>query len=560
MTGAKTMTLRCAAYARFSSDRQSPASIQDQLRKCREFAETKGWQFLQAHVYRDEALGGAGADRPGFSKLLEAASSLPKPFDIVLVDDTSRLSRNLGDAVRVFEQLNFVGIRIVAVSQGIDTQNEQADVLLTVHGLVDSLYIKELAKKTHRGLEGRAIQGLHTGGRCFGYDNISDRGQVKLQINAVEATIVQRIFSMAADGCSLRTIAKTLNAERVPSPRPRAGKQYATWCPTAIREMLRRELYVGRIVWNRSRFIKLPGTNKRLRRDRPQNEWRIVEQPELRIIDENLWQRVRTRLTWVAEVFGRGKRAGLYHRAASSQQLLTGFLKCGCCGANLVIVTGRGKGGHQSYGCPQNFYRGACVNRLKARVDWLEDQLLSQLQTAVMEPEVLNYALNEFERQLATSFSEMSNQIGRMRQRSELIQQELRNLVSTVASCGPSATLVDAINQREQELNEIRQKLLAGEDDSVSDQVARMRQFMTEHLSDIRQLLCADVQRARAELAKHIRAVHMQPQLNGKKGHYVATGDWDLLGERPVAGKNEATEMRVRMVAGGGFEPPTFGL
>jgi len=157
----------------------------------------------------------------------------------------------------------------------------------------------------------------------------------------------------------------------VPSPRPRAGKQYATWCPTAIREMLRRELYVGRIVWNRSRFIKLPGTNKRLRRDRPQNEWRIVEQPELRIIDENLWQRVQTRLAWVAEAFGRGKRAGLYHRAASSQHLLTGFLKCGCCGANLVIVTGRGKGGHQSYGCPQNFYRGACVNRLKVRVDWL---------------------------------------------------------------------------------------------------------------------------------------------------------------------------------------------
>jgi DNA invertase Pin-like site-specific DNA recombinase len=554
------MTLRCAAYARFSSDRQSPASIQDQLRKCREFAAANGWQLLEAHVYRDEALGGAGADRPGLVKLLEAASSAPKPFDIVLVDDTSRLSRNLGDAVRVFEQLNFVGIRIVAVSQGIDTQNEQADVLMTVHGLVDSLYIKELAKKTHRGLEGRAIQGLHTGGRCFGYDNVSDHGQVKLQINASEAAIVQRIFGMAADGSSLRTIAKTLNAEHVASPRPRAGKQYATWCPTAIREMLRRELYVGRIVWNRSRFIKLPGTNKRLRRDRPQNEWRVVEQPELRIIDENLWQRVQTRLAWVAEAFGRGTRAGLYHRAASSPHLLTGFLKCGCCGANLVIVTGRGKGGHQSYGCPQNFYRGACVNRLKARADWLEDQLLSQLQLAVMEPEVLNYALKEFERQLAASFSEMSNQIDRIRQRSELIQQELRNLVSTVASCGPSATLVDAINQREQELNELRQKLLAGEGDSVSDQVARIRQFVTENLSDIRQLFCADVQRARPELAKHITAIHMQPQLDGKKGRYVATGDWDLLGEHPIPGTKEGPEMRVRMVAGGGFEPPTFGL
>src|ERR1017187_2161648 len=201
------MTLRCAAYARYSSDRQSPASIQDQLRECRELAHAHGWQFLEAHVYKDEALAGAGADRPGFMKLIEAASSVPKPFDIVLLDDTSRLSRNLGDAVRVFEQLNFVGIRIVAVSQGIDTQNEQADVLMTVHGLVDSLYIKELSKKTHRGLEGRALQGLHTGGRCFGYDNVTDAGGVRLRVNATEAAIVRRIFEMAADGGSLRTIA-----------------------------------------------------------------------------------------------------------------------------------------------------------------------------------------------------------------------------------------------------------------------------------------------------------------------------------------------------------------
>jgi site-specific DNA recombinase len=86
----------------------------------------------------------------------------------LLVDDTSRLSRNQGETSRIFERLTFLGVRIVAVSQGIDTHSEQADVLMTVHGLVDSLYIKELAKKTHRGLEGRAIRGLHTGGRCFG--------------------------------------------------------------------------------------------------------------------------------------------------------------------------------------------------------------------------------------------------------------------------------------------------------------------------------------------------------------------------------------------------------
>ncbi|MGO9256330.1 MAG: recombinase family protein [Bryobacteraceae bacterium] len=557
------MTLRCAAYARYSSDRQSPASIQDQLRKCREKAEEEGWQFLDQHVYADEALSGAGADRPAFVRLLEAAARKPRPFDALLLDDTSRISRNQGEQARTFEILSFLGVRYVAVSQGIDSENQQADVLMTVHGLVDSLYIKELAKKTHRGLEGRALLGLHTGGRCYGYDNVAEANGVgvRRRINAAEAATVRRIFEMAADGGSLKGIAKTLNREHVPSPRPRSGKQYATWCPTAIREMLRRELYAGRIVWNSSRFVKQPGTNKRLRRERPKSEWLTLEQPELRIIDEELWERVQSRLAFVAQQFSRGPRAGLYHRAASSPHVLTGFLKCGLCGANLVIVTGRGKSGHHKYGCPQNYYRDACPNKLKERADWLEDHLLSELQRAVLQPEIVDYAIHEFERQLTVSLSGLSDQISRMRQRREQIQQELRRLVETVAACGHSGTLVEAINSREQEISEITQRLLTAHPDSVSGHVAKIRRFVSERLGDIRHLLNADVQRAKAELAKHVAGIQMLPQGQGKKGYYIAEGEWNLLGGYAEGdGSQGGTEKRVRVVAGEGFEPSTFGL
>jgi site-specific DNA recombinase len=132
------MKPRCAAYARYSSDRQSPASIQDQLRNARKRAEQEDWVFLEDHVYTDEALSGAGADRPGLIRLLQAASTTPRPFDVLLIDDTSRISRNQGETARILDRLKFLGIRILAVSQGIDTQSEQADVLMTVHCLVDS--------------------------------------------------------------------------------------------------------------------------------------------------------------------------------------------------------------------------------------------------------------------------------------------------------------------------------------------------------------------------------------------------------------------------------------
>jgi site-specific DNA recombinase len=552
------MKPRCAAYARYSSDRQSPASIQDQLRTCREFADRQNWVFLEEHVYTDEALSGAGSDRPAFRGLIQAAASLPRPFDVLLVDDTSRVSRNVGETARFYEQLEFLGIRVMALSQGIDSQSEQAGVLLSVHGLVDSLYIKELGKKTHRGLEGRALLGLCTGGRCFGYDNIREGDRVHQQINPGEAAIVQRIFEMAADGGSLKVIARKLNDEGVPSPRPRSGKQYATWCPTAIREMLRRELYAGQAIWNRSRFVKAPGTNKRLRRERPKNEWRIVERPELRIIDDALWTRVQQRIETIAAQF-KGKRPGLYNRAASSPYLLTGFLKCGSCGASLAIVTGRKKGGHGKYGCPQNFYRGACSNKLKECADVVEERLLAGLQRSILRPEVVDYALQEFERQLCASLADLATGLDRMRQRKEAIQQELDRLIAAVASVGHSPALVKAINEREQELGEIAQKVLAAQPDSVSARVSRTRLFVSERLGNIRQLLYADVQKAKAELAKHVTSVEMVPRSEGKEGHYIAIGEWNLLGG--FGGNSDETgEKRVRMVAGEGFEPSTFGL
>jgi hypothetical protein len=119
------------------------------------------------------------------------------------------------------------------------------------------------------------------GGRCYGYRNVpAEGGGVKLVIHPEEAAIGERIFELSANGLSLKSVAAELNREKVPPPRPRTTSKPASWCPTAIREMLRRELYVGRVIWNRSRFTKVPGTNRRVARPRPSSEWRLSERPE----------------------------------------------------------------------------------------------------------------------------------------------------------------------------------------------------------------------------------------------------------------------------------------
>ena len=202
----------CAVYARVSTDKQSHLSPADQVRKCKEFAEANRLYVLDEHIYIDEGQSGFGLDRPLFQRLLRAAYSPSRSFDTVLIDDTSRFSRSLPEAIGGVEKLRFRGLRVIFVSQGIDTQSEQADVQMTVHGLVDSLYVKELAKKTHRGLEGLVLRGLHAGGRCYGYSTVpvGDGNSKRCVINEPEASVVRRIFEMSIKGTSLKKIAKVL--------------------------------------------------------------------------------------------------------------------------------------------------------------------------------------------------------------------------------------------------------------------------------------------------------------------------------------------------------------
>jgi site-specific DNA recombinase len=174
-----TEAQRCALYARYSDELQNPLSINQQIGKCREYAERHSLLVLNDHIYADEAISGATDDRQGLRRLLHAALQKPRPFDVILVDDTSRMSRDLANSLEIVKKMKFPGVRMVFVSQGFDTSAPQMQTLLTVHGLVDSLYLEELAKKTYRGVEHRALHGLHTGGRVFGYRRVPIESQTQ---------------------------------------------------------------------------------------------------------------------------------------------------------------------------------------------------------------------------------------------------------------------------------------------------------------------------------------------------------------------------------------------
>jgi len=211
--------MRAAAYARYSSDQQRDASLEDQLRNCRAYCARMGWPDPVA--YTDAAMSGARNDRPGYLRLLADSGR----FDVIVVDDLSRLSRDSIEVAQAIRRLTFAGVRVVGCSDGTDTGRKGHKAEVGLRGIMSELYLTDLADKTHRGLAGRALAGASAGGLPYGYA-VTTTGQRAIRED--QAHVVRRIFADYLAGDSARSIAVALNQDGVPSPRG------STWAVSAI--------------------------------------------------------------------------------------------------------------------------------------------------------------------------------------------------------------------------------------------------------------------------------------------------------------------------------------
>jgi len=528
--------LRCAVYSRFSSDRQSPTSIADQIRKCREHAARQGWAVLEEHLYTDEAISGASTERAGLQRLLAAATSPAPPFDCILIDDTSRLSRRLADALNLYERLAFAGIRLVAVSQGVDSESAQAELLIGVHGLIDAVYWRELGQKTHRGMEGVALRGLATGGRCFGYRTVPmEGGGAQPSIVEAEADIVRRIFGLYASGHSLKRVARELNQEGVTAPQPQRGRISQSWCVSSVRHMLRNQRYAGKLIWNTKRKVRVPGTGRRVYRRRPESEWVVVDAPHLRVVSEELFQAVARRFDTVKKLWSRnGTRPGLAVGQQQRVYLFSGLLKCSVCGGSIVLVAGRAANARSKYGCAQH-QRGAsvCSNGLLIPREELEQRLLRGLQDAVLREDAIDYAVRRMAEELERRHAELNTDLDRLRWRKQEIEAELRRLVQAIAEGRASETVAQAIAERETELRSITDRLLEPGPGSFRAKLDELRTFAVSRLRNLRKLLARpeSVHEARAALAEQVGKITLAPVFEAGRGTYVARGFVDFFGE-----------------------------
>jgi len=381
--------------------------------------------------------------------------------DIVLAESLDRFSRDQEHIAAFYKQASFAGARIVTLADG-----EVSELHVGLKGTMGALYLKDLAQKTLRGQEGRVRHGRAIGIAPYGYlvvrklgsDGEPDRGL--RETNDAEARIVRGIFRSYAGGQSPRAIAQALNAEGIPGP---SG---GIWCDAPIRGrplrgdgLLRNQLYIGRMVWNRVHSAKDPVNGVRHRRTNDPDQLVIHEIPELRIVEQDLWERAHLRLEEVqaprtTPTTASNPTTGPGHRfweRRRPRHLLTGKVVCGACGA---LYAGSGNG---YTGC-RSARQNACRNTKRIVRTKLEAHVLDVLGRQLMDPALVA----EF---VAAFSAEWNRMIAEHRADSEAQRRELQGIERKIAN------LIDALSEgtrstdlktRLASLEEQRTVLLAG--------------------------------------------------------------------------------------------------
>jgi DNA invertase Pin-like site-specific DNA recombinase len=419
--------LSTVIYARYSSDRQRETSIDDQIRVCRARAEALGMTVIAE--YRDEAVSGSTpiAYRPGASALMGAK------FSVLLLESLDRLSRDMIEAETVVRRLEHRGVRIIGVSDGYDSESSSRKLQRGMRGIISEVYLDDLRYRTHRGLSGQVARGLFAGGLPFGYRSVPAPGGHVLQIDDEQATVVRRVFEAHAAGTSAPAIARQLNESGIPSPRG------STWVTSAIygspdkgTGILNNDLYRGKYIWNRSKWVKDPDTGKRQRLERPESEWQIETREDLRIIPDELWDRVRARFVTPTRLGGsmKGKRP---------TTLFGGLLRCGICGGAVVAVNPR------LYGCAARKDRGPTVCAgVYGKRTIIDTRLMGEARAMVLEPATLADLTDRTARAIKKRL--VGTDYGK--QRADL-ENQIARVVDAITAVGGSDALIVKLRELE---------------------------------------------------------------------------------------------------------------
>lgn len=409
-----------AFYARVSTTKQAEKdlSIPDQLRQMREWNKARHYQIVTEYV---EAGASATDDRrPVFQQMIADACTSPPPFDAIIIHSLSRFFRDMIEFALYERRLKKHGVIILSITQ--QTSDDPAgEMARRIFSLFDEYQSKENAKHTLRAMKENARQGYFNGStppygfRAVEVEMMGNRGKKKrLEIDPAEAAVINTIYRLYLDGhegqiLGVKGIAAYLNNRGLTM---RGGK----FRKTIISKIIASRIYLGEYVFNKrdSRTLKI----------KPQSEWVAISLPP--IVDAETFRQVEQRR------FERDS-SNTPARIVNSPTLLTGLLKCGCCGSLMTIATGKG-GRYRYYKCTSkinNVGRKKCENG-NVRMETLDRLVLQTVADKVFTPERVNTIIDGLKVSMKEANPDQNEQIRHLSRELEENKQQTEKLFEAV--------------------------------------------------------------------------------------------------------------------------------
>lgn len=465
---AMVLSLALVIYTRFSSDLQSNKSCKDQEREVREALTRMGIDHSKAIVIYDEAESGTKVLRDDFVRLKAMMES--GQIGILAVDDQSRLSR-ADNTFAFITDLVYMGGRFIATGEGIDTEQTGWELRVKVMELHNSTTIRELGRRVRRGQLGRILGQLSAGDYCYGYESYlldpekaaESRGpkpERGLRIKEDEAKWVRKIFKWFNKGRSISWIAEELTRQKAAIGHRRRKKR---WRRTHVRKILENEKYIGLWRWGTTRTIR-NSQGKKKQIPVPEELQVVVKRPELRIIDQAVWDAAQKRLADLKDLYGKKpgqKHRGpkVHHTALYPNGLLAGMVFCSKCGSRMWQ---QASGKRLYLGCHNRGTDDHCCElTTRVPVEKAEEAVLEFLANLLTSwPEWLDEALAAMRQQIEEVTQRIPEEVAHDERRLAEVESQVANLVDALAEGRiQSQAVSDRLDEAEREAKRLRKKI-----------------------------------------------------------------------------------------------------
>ncbi len=578
--------MKAAIYARKSTDdsdkHEDNRSVARQVERARAFCEARGWALAGDRIYADDGVSGAEyQNRPGLLRLMASL----KNFDVVVMSEISRLGRDMVRNAVVIDEIRSIGVQIwyylTAEQEHADTPEQR--IMVTLRSFAAEVERAKISQRTRDALERKALRGQNAGGRVYGYRNVwvMEDGERRVappgarkpegvvhteyEIDEQEAAVVCGIFCAYAEGHGQRTIAKALNADpeyrdvtqryfggRIPPP---PWKGTGSWAPSSIREMLYRERYRGKIPYGRHRKTYRGGTRARER----QATFHLVDAPALRIVSEDLWQAVHARARGEHRAYfasTAGRPAERQDTGRTSKYLLSGLMRCSCCGSsmvgsNITYGSGRTRRPEPAYLCSYYKSRGStvCDNSRRPRAADVDARVISAIDSQFMTAAAIDYVVDLVIKAVVDARRTAPDRLKAIEAELRQVTRELDRLITLVVDGRAPQRVTEEIALRERRIRELeleRERLRAAV--PSSEDVARIREIAHERIRELRETLHRDVVGGR-EVLRQI--------LDGPISFKLDGSDYRLEGRTRVGAllTPDSSATRIRLASPRGFEP-----